>query len=145
LEEYDFTLIRWTGAGIDPRFDYYFPEKERFLPALLALGIRVKVINTRKWINERTPFKEIIKQIKTKKILLTLSEWVASKDLQNLIQFVEDEKKELYILIQAEENKKVLDALREVLPHSKKVFVTLENYKKKFKRKFRKNLEKRRC
>jgi len=136
LESFDFTLIRWTGTNLDPRFDYFFPEKEKFLPALFSLGIRAKVLDTRKWNKDENPFEKIVREIKTKKILLTLSEWVARKDIENLLKFVKKEKKELYVLVQAEENKKVNDVLGKVGLYSKKIFVTLENYKKKFKKEY---------
>jgi len=134
LEDYDFTLIRWTTNRLGPDFDYFFPEKERFLPALYSLGIRAKVIDTAKWIAEKHPFKKIVKEIKTKKIVLTLSEWAASKDFRDLIEFVNNEKKELYILVQAEENKKVQEALGQILLYTEKAFVTLEKYKETFTR-----------
>ena len=132
MEDRDFTLIRWTSNRLGPDFDYFFPEKERFLPALYSLGIRIKTIETEKWRKNQDPFKKMVKEIETKKIVLTLSEWVASKDLENLIAFVKNKKKELYVLVQSEENKEVQKALGKILLYTEKAFVTLENYKNLF-------------
>ena len=134
MEDYDFTLIRWTTNRLGPDFDYFFPEKERFLPALYSLGIRAKVIDTSKWETKKNPFKKIVKEIKTDKVVLTLSEWAASKDYRNLIEFIKSEKKELYILVQAEENKTVQETLGQILLYTEKAFVTLEKYKETFAR-----------
>ena len=131
MKSYDLTIIYWEPLTIIPNQTFGYPKREKLLPLLRHyFGLKVQLLNTRNYFRNGN-FRELIKDIKANKILVTFSEEMAKKNYHLLGTLKE---KELYFIIQAEENKEVRKAMPFLLKIAKKVFVTQERYKKEFGR-----------